>query len=189
MNFTEELKPISGDEFGELFSSFTKEAFRLEMLQVFSIPEEQAEISTFASGVMKPPRDFNKEWHDLIAAALSRGAAFKRVRMIESPLTLYTKYEIAWGYFDNISAGEDIRVVDKKDTRDFAEYVPALLDYWLFDEKTCVLMSYDLEGRYLGAHLLPERYLDNYIKLKNHAMSVGRRLKDTPFANRDLLIP
>lgn len=189
MFIAEELRPISGKEFGELFSGFAKEAFRLEMLQTFSIPEEQAEIKNFLGGVMRPPSDFNKEWHDMIIDASSRGAIYKRVRIIELPLTLYTKYEIAWGYFDNIQAGEDIRVISKEDTKGFAEYVPAILDYWLFDEKTCVIMFYDQEGRFLGAFVVPDKYLDGYIKLKNHALSVAKRLKETPFANIDMLRP
>ena len=189
MFFSESLVPISGNDFSKLFLEFNKEAFRLELLQDFNIPDEEKDFKTFRSGVLKPTPNSNAYWHDLIIKANNKSARFKRVRLIEEPLSIYTKFEIAWGYLDNIPVGEHVYIISPAQIEKMAEKVPALIDYWLFDETICIIMHYDLIGRFLGAFRLPEDFISTYIDLKNYALSVGISLLSTDYSKKSNLRP
>lgn len=160
---------ISAEEFSGLFKTFTKEAFRLELLQQFLVPQEVKSLMDFRSG-MNPPKEYLTEWGSIIKNAKSRGAKMKRVRLIEEPITEYIKFEILWGYKRNVANGEEIRYIKESIYEAFKTNVPILKDFWLFDEKICCLMEYDLLGKFLGVRKLPDEYLSSYIALKNEAL-------------------
>jgi hypothetical protein len=79
---------------------------------------------------------------------------------VSQPFTDYTRYEFA-AYSDNIAAGEKVRVVPRAalaadDQRWASE------DFWIFDDELVALLSYDEEGRFLGAQQAEDTtpYLD-----------------------------
>jgi hypothetical protein len=55
--------------------------------------------------------------------------------------------ELDWGYPDNVAAGEDIRIVELKESGD----VPDMLDhdYWLFDDRKAVRLEYAHDGSFI----------------------------------------
>ncbi|MFE7899701.1 DUF6879 family protein [Streptomyces sp. NPDC057424] len=50
---------LSGEEFGRLFETFERTAFRLETLDVYDVEEEREEIARFLAG-----EDMGPEWSD-----------------------------------------------------------------------------------------------------------------------------
>ena len=64
----------------------------------------------------------------------------RRVRVVSYPLTDYLRMEMSW-YPKSVAAGEDIRITETQLTGDF----------WLFDDRTVVLLHYDRKGRFTGA--------------------------------------
>ncbi len=172
--------PFPRQEFVEAFESFSHEAFRLELLQQFNVAREQESFDDFKKG--RPvPKNYNGEWCKTIQKAAERGASFKRVRLITEPLTEYTKFEISWGYKVNTEAGEDIRYISGDILSSFETSVPILKDFWLFDEKLCLLMEYDLLGTYLGVTKLPDEHLGQYIALKREALNKSKPIQEYNF--------
>jgi hypothetical protein len=134
---------ISIDEFGPLFESFKKSAFRIETLPYYLVDEEAEELQSFMQG---RPFPFTKGegWIKTIKAINDSGRKIGRVRVVPNPTTSYFKFELEWHYLYNAEAGEDVRFIA-------ASRVPAIpfKDTWLFDDDIAVDLIYDSEGRFL----------------------------------------
>jgi hypothetical protein len=160
------------DEFGKLFDTFKRAAFRLETLSFYSVDEDdEAEaFRLFCSGQPQAPKD--REWPKLVAAACAAGKTMQRVRIVRPPVTDYLRFELSWGYPDNIAAGEVIRILP------VVGELPAGImdyDYWLFDDGIAVAMDYDEHGRFIGPRLVPDPA--PYCRCRDRAMAAA-----VPFA-------
>ena len=82
---------------------------------------------------------------------------WQRVRVVEEPLTGYTRYQMA-GYVESQAAGEEIRIVRRT-------AAPALAtlrrDFWLFDAGTpgacALLLDYSPAGEWRGGQLTTDQ--------------------------------
>lgn len=144
-------------DFDAHFSRFTRTVFRLETLQNYVAPGEAEKIEAFRLGLPRPERSVRTSpWLARIAVTTVEGKRWQRVRVVEEPLTEYTRYEMA-GYVESQAAGEEIRVV----RRTAAPAIPSLTrDFWLFDAGTpqayALLMDYGPMGRFDGASLITD---------------------------------
>lgn len=146
---------LKGEEFGRLFETFERTAFRLETLAVYDVEEEQEEIERFLAG-----EDMGSEWDDnpWVRSMTDMGKTVSRVHVLHSPLTDYLRYELS-AYPGNIKAGESIGIIDLADQR-----VTGLPDhdFWLFDDRDVYRMHYTPVGKFVGAELLPDDQLSEY---------------------------
>ncbi|CAL9452566.1 MULTISPECIES: DUF6879 family protein [unclassified Streptomyces] len=146
---------LGSEEFGRLFETFERTAFRLETLAVYDVEEEREEIGRFLAG-----EDMGPEWDDnpWVRSITERGKHLSRVHVLCSPLTDYLRYELS-AYPGNIRAGEVIGIVDLGE-----QPVTGLPghDFWLFDDRDVYRMHYTPEGRFTGAELLPPDRLAEY---------------------------
>lgn len=146
----ESLEPVKLSEFGDYFSSFRQEAFRLEALPLYSVPSEAEYFSKYLRG-QSCPDDFNAAWLTLVSNATEQGKTITRVRYLPSePTTSYLKFEIEWGYKRSVKKGERVLILKDRSLDTYADDVPVLNDFWLFDRAHCFIMYYDLLGRFLG---------------------------------------
>ena len=148
--------PPGSPAFSSLFDSFTREAFRLETLQVYSEPEEDGPRRQFEAGEPVGDDPGTAEWVKWLAAGRAAGKSVARVHILVTPLSDYVRFELAY-YRPGLSAGEDIRVIPVR-----AGEWPAGLpgpgnDFWLFtdtDGTARVLrMEYDRDGALTGGWL------------------------------------
>lgn len=146
---------LSPPDFGRLFSDFRREAFRVELLADYFVPEEIEEFRAYGAGDPPPPpeRRGGADWRRLLETGIRAGKRFGRVHVVRSPLTDYLRYECEWGYQLNQPLGEDIRILDLAEASYAGELPP--WDFWLFDDAAGVRLHYDAgEGSYLGAELV-----------------------------------
>jgi hypothetical protein len=136
---------LTNKEFGSLFESFRETAFRLETLDLYTVPEEAVEYRRFLAGEQLPT-SIEDEWAQFVKKTVSQGKKIRRVHIIPTPLTPYLKYEIEWGYLYASIAGEDIHLLDRAKA---SHKISVMKDFWLFDRETLVLMHYDSAGRFL----------------------------------------
>jgi hypothetical protein len=136
---------VTTPDLGKLFESFRVSAFRLECLPAYDVTEdaEREAFRCWKSGEERPPVE--REWLLTVRRAVGRGARMQRVRMVSTQLTEYQRFQFAWGYQENTAAGEEISILDHEP--------PGLLrvDFWLFDDRTAVVLEYDDAGRFLRA--------------------------------------
>jgi hypothetical protein len=150
---------LEGEAWARYFQDYSTSAFRLELRQVYSMPDEADELRRFRAGE-KPPAQYHYGWLDTVAAAIRAGKTMRRVRVVQQPLTDYIRYEFEWGFVYNVEAGEDIRILDMT-----GRASPALPDhdFWMFDETTIVKMLYRDDGAQLGRELVDSPDLDAYL--------------------------
>ncbi|MFI1205104.1 hypothetical protein K2224_04060 [Streptomyces sp. BHT-5-2] len=155
---------LSGEQFGRLFESFERTAFRLETLPEYDVEEEREEIARFLAG-----EDMGPEWADnpWVRSMTDKGKQVSRVHVLTSPLTDYLRYELA-AYPGNIKAGESIGIID------FAEQAVKGLpghDFWLFDDRQVYRMHYTETGAFIGGELLPPGKLSEYQGYRDLALT------------------
>lgn len=167
------------EEFGRLFTTFERSAFRLETLAQYLVTEEAEEFAAFQAG--RPPSRRTPDddgWLRMIAQDTAAGKRWYRVHVVEDPLTPYLRYELAC-YPDSVAAGEQVLIADRD-----AHPELALLgreDFWLFDDQLVVRMRYDDEGHWRGAEQAPDAEVDEYRRRRDlavaHAVPLGDYLR------------
>lgn len=146
---------MNWEDFDAHFGRFTRTVFRLETLQDYTAPGEAQRIEAFRRGLPRPERSVRTSpWLARIAVTtVTEGKRWQRVRVVEEPLTGYTRYQMA-GYAESQAAGEEIRIVRRTTA-------PALAtlrrDFWLFDAGTqeafALLLDYSPTGEWRGGEL------------------------------------
>jgi hypothetical protein len=129
------------------FGSFRQSAFRLEVLDRYSVPSEAEPFRRFLAGEPQDPA-WREPYMEFVRAALRDGKQMARVHAVREPLSDYLEFELTCGYPANVAAGEDVRILRRTSW-------PHLRlpdhDYWLFDDRIAAVMIYDEDGNFLGA--------------------------------------
>jgi hypothetical protein len=142
---------LSRAEFEQLFDTFTRSAWRLEVQGVYDEPEEREPLRRFLAG---GPDDlaWMADWFTWIREITHAGKRFGRVRVLADPITDYQRFELGRLTPPAVEAGEDIRVLtaDQAHELDLPDR-----DFWLFDDTRVALMSFGPDG-VDGADLLDD---------------------------------
>lgn len=145
---------MTGEEFAALFDTFQHTAFRLECLQAYDVSQEAEAVRAFREGRPRPERSVRTSpWLRRVAVTTAQGKRWSRVRVVDYPLTEYTRYELV-GYVESQAAGEQIQLADHDQVGDLGP------DFWLFDAGTpgacAVLMRYTVDGKIEGFDLVTD---------------------------------
>jgi hypothetical protein len=148
-----------GGALSDLFSDFTREAFRLETLQVYSEAEEEGPRRQFDAGQPVGDDPGTVQWVQWLAKGRAAGKSVRRVHILAEPLTDYARFELAY-YRPGLAAGEDIRIIPVR-AGEWPEGLPGPGgDFWLFSDSDgasrVLLMEYDREGGLSGGWLSTE---------------------------------
>jgi hypothetical protein len=156
---------LEGDGWRTFFDGHEREAFRLETRQSYGVESERAEYDHYlATGELDIPD--SDQWLTRLRRFRETGRWVGRVHVLHRPLTDYLRYEFAvYGF--TVTAGEDVRILDVTDMPD-----PGLpkQDFWLFDERSVVVMEYDDDGNQLGRELLEHINPAPYVAWKHLAL-------------------
>lgn len=144
---------MTPEDFDALFDSFTTSVARLETLPAYLVGGAEAErLKAFREGRPRPLRSVRTDpWLARIALSTLAGKSWTRVRVVDTPLTEYQRYQLA-SHQEAQAAGEQVFIA----RREFAG--PDLgPDFWLFDRglptARAAVMHYDPDGRWLGVDL------------------------------------
>jgi hypothetical protein len=167
---------LEGEAWSRYFQGFQASAFRLELRQVYTMPDEEEDLAAFAQGQLPPP-GYHYGWLDTVADAKRQGKSMRRVRIVTRPLSSYTKWEFVWGFAWNAKAGEDIRILDVTDGQG-----PELPDhdFWLFDDTTVVKLLYRPNGTQIGRELVEQPDLAAYLAWRDAAWQASVPYTDYP---------
>lgn len=159
---------MNGVELTRLFDTFERSAFRLEQLQQYLVPQEAEQFEAFKAGRPLPLAEpETKPWFAKLAADTAAGRRWYRVRIVEHPLSDYTRYELR-AYQENAAAGEAVNVVDRDAHADLDTLRE---DFWILDDRLVLRMCYDDEGRFLGAERAEEGILVDYQRQRDTALA------------------
>lgn len=129
-------------EFNAWFDEATTSLFRLEALQTYAVSVEDASFTAFREGAARPERSVRTSpWLRRIAVTTTAGVDWSRVRIVDWPLTEYTRYELL-GYIESQAVGERILLADGRGIGP---------DFWLRDGGTdhaeAIVMHYTPDGQ------------------------------------------
>lgn len=134
-----------------MFRSFEHTAFRLEVRESYNAPREVESFRRFKAG---EPVDLSwaDTWYDMIRQATNEGRRFSRVRMVNVPLSDYSRFGL-WAARRASEAGEDIRYLprDVAARLDLPDH-----DYWLFDSCKLVRMHFGEEDKFQGGEIITD---------------------------------
>jgi hypothetical protein len=162
---------VTGDDLLALFHGFRHSAFRLETLPAYAIDAEAESFTAWKAGQSPPPWQLDRDWCHLVTGATKAGKSMTRVRAVRFPLSDYVRFEMDWGYPQNIEAGEDIRILALRgdDALPFIPDPDLGYDFWLFDDVTVVRMEYDGAGRFIRP-VDASDHLSRFIDCRDHAV-------------------
>lgn len=141
---------ITGEDFADLFTAFTRTAFRWEAQATYYEDYEVEPLRKWHAG---EPDDLEwmEDWLAEIRGATRAGRCYERVRVYTEPPTDYLRWQ-QHVTPANVAAGEDVRVITEHQTR--ALRLPTD-DFWLFDDELLARMHFT-DNRWIGAEILTD---------------------------------
>jgi len=135
---------LDGEDWAAKFKTFRTEAWRLETLPQYLVPQEAGEFAEFKAGA-RFPGPYEDDW-----TAMVRTRTVGRVHIVTRPLSDYLRFEFERYYQHQAPAGEDIRILDVTDR---PNPLPDVQDFWMFDHSSVVLMHYHPDGTQISREL------------------------------------
>jgi len=110
-----------------------------------------AGLTAFRDGTARPERSVRTSpWLARIALTTVAGKEWRRVHVVDHPLSEYLRYELE-GYVESQAVREQISIADRTADSDLSGLGE---DFWLFDAESpaayAVLMHYDEVGHFVG---------------------------------------
>lgn len=156
----------------DYFNNFKKYAFRLELLQKYTVEEEKEILEHFLKTGKLKKKEMG-EWYKIITNAIERGTIMERVHVIKKPLTDYLRFELE-SYKLTTKNGEKVFLLSQEEFNKIKTSISS--DFWMFDDKIVLKMNYDKEGRFLGFNEINEN-LEEFIELKKKLLMIGEPIK------------
>ena len=133
---------LDGEAWRARFREFHTEAWRLETLAAYNVPQEEEEIREFLAGRRIDPHTYSNAYTEDLKRVRREGKTKGRVHIVTRPLSEYLRYEFMC-YLPHAWAGEDIRIMDVTDRHN---PLAGVQDFWMFDKAEVVLMNYEVDG-------------------------------------------
>ncbi len=161
---------------------FTRSAFRLEVLDRYTVDSDQENVQSYLTGGPAPSWAAGDEWMDKLARDRAAGKRNCRVHVLRSPLSDYLRYECEWGYTYTSRAGEEIYILDLSETSRPEGLVDE--DFYLIDDEHALVIRYDDNGRLLGGEPVAAADTSRYRRCRDvalaHAQPFGRYWAEHP---------
>ena len=145
-----------------------------------------AEAESFAKFLAgEEDASYHVNWLAMVRKATAAGRLFSRVRVVGLPPTDYTRFGLWVGSYTR-EAGDDIRYLAREHAD--ADGLPGH-DFWLFDSRLLLTMTFDDDDRFLGADVIedPQAIVQhNYWRdaAKHHALTLEDIV--TTYGQRDV---
>ncbi|WP_406167203.1 DUF6879 family protein [Streptomyces sp. NBC_00996] len=141
---------LDGEEWRAMLRGFQSEAWRLETLPQYLVPQEAEELEAFRAGKRVDPDTYSSAYTEDLKQLRGEGRSKGRVHVLNRPLSEYLRFEFSRYYAPHVLAGEDIRILDVTEREN---PLPDVEDFWMFDRSTVVLMKYEDDGTQISREL------------------------------------
>ncbi|MGW0734283.1 DUF6879 family protein [Streptomyces sp. NPDC002851] len=160
---------LDGDEWRRRFTEIKHEAWRLETLPQYLVPQEVAEFAAFREG--QPPLTpyTASSYTERVSRQRVEGKYNGRVHIVTQPLSEYLRFEFTRYYAVHVRAGDDIRILDVTDRPNPLQGVQ---DFWMFDRTEVVLMNYEQDGTQINREVF-EGDVSPFIEYQRIAMAAS----------------
>ena len=164
-------------ELRELFSRFSRYAFRLETHPKYHEVGGDEPLRRFLAGQQQDD-SWMTSWLASVREQVACGRRLERVRVVSEPMTDYQRFAMDLALRCNIPAGEDIRVLPAGHARELE--LPDH-DFWLFDDERVAFMRFDagvfIDAEVSSAPDVVEEYRNCASTAWHHAVSYREFLR------------
>lgn len=129
----------------DLFHAAAQAAVHLEMRESY-MPADPDWLDWQAGQKFDPAARW-REWFDLVAAAVDRGVAVRRARIVSEPVSEYVRFEHEVTPRINLAAGEQVRWLPRRRALDLM--VP-VCDFWLIDNRLLAWNHFAGDGSWVA---------------------------------------
>jgi hypothetical protein len=167
-------------DLGALFDGAARSVVRVETLPAYDVPADDESFRAWREGRPRPERSVRtNRYLRRVAAAVARGVAWERLRVIDTPPTDYQRWELL-SYVEGQAVGESVTIALRGDM----PWDPTD-DIWIVDG-VAVVQDYDLGGRFLGRRQLddPSPALHVAEHIRSAGMPLNAYLAAVPAARR-----
>ncbi|MEL3944517.1 DUF6879 family protein [Streptomyces sp. LNU-CPARS28] len=157
---------LDGDEWRRRFAEIKQEAWRLETLPQYLVPQEAELFAAFRDDRPITPYTASS-YTDRVSRQRAEGKCNGRVHVVTQPLSDYLRFEFARFYTVHVRAGDDIRILDVTNRPNPLE---GAQDFWMFDRSEVVLMNYEADGTQINREVF-EGDVSPFIEYQRIAMA------------------
>lgn len=130
---------------------------RVEQHSEYSVPGDREIFEKYKNGESYSLDNDLKEYYDLIKKITDSGVSFWRLRVFDTPLTDYQKYEIDWGYLLGEKFGQQTFALRREMYNSIlSEHSISPCDFWFFDRKEILEVQYTDDVDYIGVKKISE---------------------------------
>ena len=141
------------NELENLFQSYKKEAFRLEILPFYKVDGEWKDFQHYLkTGELVQDQEF-LNYLVQTKIRIDAGANYIRCRVVENPINDYQVFETQLGYIPYAGLGAELYFIERAVYNDLLsshKQYQLITDFWLFDEKQVAFMNYNSENEWQG---------------------------------------
>lgn len=144
---------LSPEEFLAHFDSAERSVSRLESRGHTDVPDERPEVRAFLLGELPELGEReSSEWTRMVDRHRLAGRPFRRVRVMDEPLTDYNRFMVHCGY-GSAAIGEDVRYLARAEANamDLPDH-----DFWVFDTARMIELRFTADGRPLQHDLITQ---------------------------------
>jgi hypothetical protein len=139
------VRLLQGSAFDDIFRTFERSAFHLEVEDSYHTPDESEPFRKFLEGE-QDDFEWHRSWLELMRETTKSGKRVERVRIVSVPHVDYTRWGLTVAPL-NIAAGEDIRWLPRHLTQGMDLTAD---DFWLIDGSRVVFTVFTPEGKFSG---------------------------------------
>jgi|GEM_PF-1821726 len=170
----------AGKRWKQHWAQMHEEWFKLEVLQSYAGEDDRPSLRAYLAGNPTRGRALLEQeaqtsaWRDACQQKQCEGVTLRRIRILETPYTPYTKWELEHYRLINKPGGEQIFFIDKDKTEDLD--LPAG-DLMIFDNRNVVVNAYDGAMRMeQQAFYTEEDDITGFLALKDYLLRIAKPL-------------
>lgn len=159
---------------GQYWKDMCEEWFKIEVLQDYTGEDDGPSLKAWLAGDKTTSIELmtQGDWPETCKAKHDQGVLLRRIRIIEKSHTPYTEWELEFYKHVNIPSGEQVFLLDKKDTLDLK--LPSG-DLMMFDNQRIAVCAYDESGRVTSETFYDERDdISQFLELKRVLLARAR---------------
>ncbi|WKK24977.1 hypothetical protein QZH56_04975 [Streptomyces olivoreticuli] len=163
---------VTAEQRDELFSTFKKDAFHLELQDEYRVSIEDGPYAKWRKG---EPDDFAwfRPWLDQTHTLTAAGKSIRRVRIVTEPVSEYIRWELELTPM-NHEAGEEIRWLPRQHIQDGFNFPASGNDWWLFDGETLAVTHFRPDGRFEGAEIITDpTMVEHAVRVRDQLWSLA----------------
>lgn len=155
-----------------LFSNQEASPLRHETLTLYSVPSDGGDFDRYLAGESAPDPEVGAAWRDFLRSKAQAGTPVRRVRVLYDRPTPYLLFEMEWLYTQNVTAGEQITILDLTEVPRPAELVDD--EFWMLGGDDVVLMHYRPDGTFIAGETVDGAAAAMFAKSAQVALAAGR---------------